>query len=101
MAKAYWIAFYRSIKDPQKFAAYAKLAPAAIQASGGRFIARGGVANTYESGMNERVVMIEFDSIAQAIAAHDTPAYQEALKALGNGADRDIRVVEGIEAQPS
>ena len=101
MAKAYWIAFYRSIKDPQKFAAYAKLAPAAIQASGGRFIARGGVAKTYESGMNERVVMIEFDSVAQALAAHDTPAYQEALKALGNGADRDIRVVEGIEAQPS
>jgi uncharacterized protein (DUF1330 family) len=100
MAKAYWIAFYRSIKDPQKFAAYAKIAPAAIQASGGRFVARGGVVKTYESGMNERVVMIEFDSVAQALAAHDTPAYQEALKALGDGADRDIRVVEAIEAQP-
>ena len=100
MAKAYWIAFYRSIKDPQKFAAYAKIAPAAVQAGGGRFLARGGVAQTYESGMNERVVMIEFDSVAQAKAAHDSPAYQEALKALGDGADRDIRIVEGIDAQP-
>lgn len=100
MAKAYWIAFYRSIKDPQKFAAYAKVAPTAIQAKGGRFLARGGVAQTYESGMNERVVMIEFDSVAQATAAHDSPAYQEALKALGDGADRDIRIVEGIDASP-
>jgi uncharacterized protein (DUF1330 family) len=100
MAKAYWIAFYRSIKDPEKFAAYAKLAPAAVQAKGGRFLARGGVAQAYESGMNERVVMIEFDSVAQAIAAHDSDAYHEALEALGDGADRDIRIVEGIDAQP-
>ena len=100
MAKAYWIAFYRSIKDPAKFTAYAKLAPAAVQAAGGRFLARGGVAQVYESGMNERVVMIEFDSVAQAVAAHDSAPYQEALTALGDGADRDIRIVEGIEAQP-
>jgi uncharacterized protein (DUF1330 family) len=99
MAKAYWIAFYKSISNPEAFAAYAKLAPAAIQAAGGKFIARGGVAKTYESGMNERVVMIEFDSVQQAIAAHDSPAYQEALKALGKGADRDIRIVEGIDGQ--
>ena len=101
MAKAYWICFYKSISNPEAFAAYAKLAPAAIKASGGRFLVRGGVVQTYESGMNQRVVVIEFDNVQQAIAAHDTPAYQEALKALGNGADRDIRVVEGIDAQPA
>ena len=100
MAKAYWIAFYRSIRDQEKFAAYAKVAPAAVQAAGGRFLARGGVAHVYESGMKERVVVIEFDSVAQAVAAHDSAAYQDALKALGDGADRDIRIVEGIDAQP-
>ena len=100
MAKAYWIAFYRSIRNQDKFAAYAKVAPAAIQAAGGRFLARGGVAKTYEAGMDERVVMIEFDSVAQAVAAHDSPAYQDALKALGDGADRDIRIVEAIAPQP-
>lgn len=100
MAKAYWIAFYKSISSPEKFAAYAKLAPAAVQAMGGRFLARGGVAQTYESGLNERVVMIEFESVQQARAAHDSAAYQEALKALGGGADRDIRIVEGIDAPP-
>ena len=96
MAKAYWIAFYRSIKNPDALAAYAKLAAPAIQAAGGRFLARGGVAKTYEAGLSQRVVVIEFDSVAQATAAHDSKAYQEALKLLGNGAERDIRIVEAI-----
>jgi uncharacterized protein (DUF1330 family) len=97
MAKAYWIAFYRSIKNPEAFAAYAKLAPPAIQAMGGRFLARGAPAKVYENAVDQRVVMIEFDSVAQAIAAHDSPGYQEALKAMGKDAvDREIRIVEGL-----
>ena len=96
MAKAYWVVCYRSISNPDAWAAYAKLAVPAIEASGGRFIVRGGVVKTYEAGLNERVVVIEFDSIGKALAAHETPAYKEALKALGNGAERDMRVVEGI-----
>ena len=97
MAKAYWIAFYRSISNPEALAAYAKLAGPAIQAAGGKFLARGGVAQTYEAGLDQRVVVIEFDSVAQATAAHDSPAYQEALRALGTGAaERDMRIVEGV-----
>ena len=96
MAKAYWIAFYRSNRNPDALAAYAKLAGPAIQAAGGRFIARGGTAKTYEAGLNQRVVVIEFESVAKATAAHDSASYQEALKLLGNGAERDIRIVEGI-----
>jgi len=97
MAKAYWIAFYRSIKNPDAFAAYAKLAPAPIQAAGGRFLVRGNPAKVYEAGLNQRVVMIEFDSLAKAVAAHDTPGYLEALKALGKDAvEREIRIVEGL-----
>lgn len=96
MAKAYWICFYRSISKPDALAAYAKLAGPAIQASGGRFLARGGVVKTYEAGLNQRTVMIEFDSVEKALAAHETPGYQAALKALDNGAERDMRVVEGV-----
>ncbi len=96
MAKAYWVATYRSIKNPDALAAYAKLAAPAIQAAGGKFLVRGVPAKTYEAGLNQRVVVIEFDSLAQATAAHDSAAYQEALKLLGNGAERDIRVVEGV-----
>jgi uncharacterized protein (DUF1330 family) len=95
MPKAYWVATYRSIKNPDALAAYAKIAAPAIQSSGGRFLVRGNPIKTYEVGMNQRVVVIEFDSVAQAVAAHDSSAYQAALKALGDGAERDIRIVEG------
>ena len=97
MAKAYWITAYRSVRDPQALAAYAKLAVPALQAAGARLLARGSPARIYENGLDQRTVLIEFDSVAQAIAAHDSPGYQEALRALGNGADRDLRIVEGIE----
>ena len=50
----------------------------------------------YELGLKERTVLIEFDSVEHATAAHDSPAYQAALDALGDGADRDIRIVEGV-----
>ena len=96
MAKAYWIVCYRSISNPDALAAYAKLAGPSVQASGGRFLVRGPAAKTYEAGLNQRTVVIEFDSLEKALAAHDTPSYQEALKALGNGAERDMRVVEGV-----
>jgi len=96
MAKAYWVVTYRAIKNADAFAAYAKLAAPAVQAAGGRFIVRGNPAKTYEAGINQRVVLIEFDSIAQALAAHDTADYATALKALDNGAERDIRIVEGV-----
>ena len=96
MAKAYWIAFYRSIKNPDALAAYAKLAGPAIQGAGGRFLVRGMPAKTYEAGLNQRSVMIEFDSVQAATAAHDSAGYQAALKALGDGAERDIRIVEGV-----
>src|SRR5687767_13631835 len=96
MAKAYWVATYRSIRNPDALAAYAKLAGPAIQAAGGKFLARGTPAKTYEAGLDQRVVVIEFDGVAQATAAHDSAAYQEALRLLGNGAERDIRIVEGV-----
>jgi uncharacterized protein (DUF1330 family) len=97
MAKAYWVATYRSISNPDALAAYAKLAGPAIQAAGGRFLARGTAAKAYENGVLQRTVIIEFDSVAKAVAAHDSPGYQEALRALGRAADRDLRIVEGVE----
>ena len=95
MAKAYWVATYRSLKNADALAAYAKLAAPAIESHGGRFLVRGMPAKTYEVGINQRVVVIEFDSVERAIAAHDSAAYQAALKVLGDGAERDIRIVEG------
>lgn len=96
MAKGYWITAYRKVHDPEKLAAYAKLAGPAIQAAGGRFLARGSAAKAFEAGLQERTVLIEFDSAAQALAAYESEAYRQALEALGNGAERDIRIVEGV-----
>ena len=97
MPKAYWISVYREISDPDKLAAYAKLAGPALAAGGARFLCRGVPSVVYEAGLKERAVVVEWQSVAQAVAAHDSPAYQEALKALGNGAVRDLRIVEGLE----
>ena len=96
MAKGYFISCYRQLTDPAKLAAYGKLAVPAIEAAGGRFLARGVALKAYESGQLERIVVIEFDSVEQAIAMHDSPAYQAALKALDGGAVRDVRIVAGV-----
>lgn len=97
MAKGYWINFYRSISDPAALAAYGKLAGPAITSNGGRFLARGGTVKTYEQGIAQRTMVAEFDSVEQAIAAHDGPAYQAALAVLGNTCERDVRIVEGVD----
>lgn len=96
MTKTYWVSTYRSISDADKVAAYAKLAGPALTAAGGRFLARGEPATTFELGLKQRTVLIEFDSVEQAVAAHDSPAYQAALDALGDGAERDIRIIDGV-----
>jgi uncharacterized protein (DUF1330 family) len=98
MAKAYWISVYHSISDPAARAEYAKLAGPALRAAGGRYIAFGRPAKAYEAGIDLPAVLIEFDSVAQGIAAHESPGYQAALAALGNTAVvRDMRIVEGVE----
>ena len=96
MAKGYWIATYFSISNPDALAEYAKLAGPAITAAGGRFLARGTAAKAYEKGLKQRVVIIEFDSVEKAAAAHDSAGYQAALKVLGSAAERDLRIVEGL-----
>ncbi len=95
MAKAYWVGCYRSISNPDALAAYAKLAGPAIAAAGGKFLVRGTPAKTYEAGLDQRTVVIEFESVVAATAAHDSPGYQAALAALAGGAERDIRILEG------
>jgi uncharacterized protein (DUF1330 family) len=96
MAKGYWVSIYRSISNPAAFQEYARLSGPAIAAAGGRFLARGEPAAVYEQGIKQRLVIIEFDSVEQAVNAHHSEGYQAALKALNNGADREIRIVEGL-----
>jgi uncharacterized protein (DUF1330 family) len=93
---AYWINTFREIRDQEKVDAYVALGGPAVRAAGGTFLARGTAAAAFEQGIRERTTLIVFDSVEQAVAAYESPAYQEALAALGDGAVRDIRIVEGL-----
>ena len=97
MPKAYMIAAYRSVSDPRKLAAYAELAIPALTPFGARVLARGNAAAAFEHGLKERTVIVEYPSLEKAVAAYSSAAYGEALKALGDGAVRDIRILEGLE----
>jgi len=96
MAKGYWICFYRSMGDPNALAEYAKLAAPAIQGGGGKFLGRGMPTKTFEAGKSMRTVVIEFESVDQALKTFESKAYQDACKLLKNSAERDIRIIEGL-----
>ena len=95
MPKAYAIVTYRSISDPEKLAAYAKLAGPAVASFGARFLARGNAAVAREQGVKERTVVVEYPNLEKATAAYDSAAYAVALKALGDGAVRDFGSLKG------
>ena len=96
MAKGYWVVLYRSVSNPAAVAQYAKPAEAAILAGGGRLLSRGTAVKTFEAGIKDRSVIIEFDSPAKAIEVYEGPAYQAALKLLEGAVERDVRVLEGV-----
>jgi uncharacterized protein (DUF1330 family) len=97
MAKGYWVSVYRAVPDPGRLTAYNKLAGPPVRAEGGRTLSRDGRVLAYEAGNTQRVVLVEFDSFEQAVAARESEAYQEALEALPEGLERDFRIVEGID----
>lgn len=95
MAKGYWITFYHSISNPAVMADYVKLATPVVQAHRGRFLSRGVAAKAYEAGVKERSVVVEFESVQDAMAAYESPEYKEAMKVLGD-VKRDVRILEGV-----
>jgi uncharacterized protein (DUF1330 family) len=97
MSRAYWINTVRTVHDAEKLAAYIELAGPVMEAFGGRFLARGLPARAYESGAVERTTLIEFDSVERAIEAYESPGYRAALQALGDGAERDVRIIPALD----
>ncbi|MFJ2738415.1 DUF1330 domain-containing protein [Streptomyces sp. NPDC087440] len=98
MTKGYWVSVYRTISDPERLTAYDKLAGPAVRAAGGRLLAGSGSrVVAHEAGNTHRVVLIEFDSFDQAVAAYDSELYQKALAVLSDSVERDFRIVEGLD----
>ena len=97
MPKGYMISAHRSPADPGKSAAYREIAIPALEKHGGKFLAGGGQVIAKENGIAERTILIEFDSFETAIAAYESEDYKIALAVLDGGADRDIRLFEGLD----
>ena len=96
MAKGYLVVCYREILDPQKLRTYAELAPKAMLPRGAKILARDGRVEAFEDGLAERTILVEFPSYKEAVEAYHSPEYQAAVAALGDGAVRDFRIVEGV-----
>jgi uncharacterized protein (DUF1330 family) len=97
MAKAYWVSVYPANSDPESLTAYDELAGPAVRAGGGRVLSRGRRVVAYEAGSTQRVVLVEFESLHESVAARESEAYQRALAALPDGLERDFRIVEGVD----
>jgi len=95
MAKAYSVLTHTEISDPESFAAYAAPAGPAIEAAGGRFIARSEPIQVLEGENHNRAVVIEFDSIEATNAASHCEDEQRAAQALEQGTRRDNRIAPG------
>jgi uncharacterized protein (DUF1330 family) len=96
MKKGYWIVAYKSISDESANKAHGELALPAVESFGGRFLTRSfSTVQPYEAGLQQRTVVVEFESYEKALAAYESAAYKKALQALGSGAERDFRIVEG------
>lgn len=96
MPAAFWIAHVR-VTDEAAYAEYAKRAPAAIEAHGGKFLARGGKYEILEGADRARHVVAQFPSLEAAHDCYHSPAYQEALSFAVNAAERDLMIVEALE----
>jgi uncharacterized protein (DUF1330 family) len=96
MKKGYWVVVYRSVSDESAVKAYGALGLPAIDAFGGRLLTKStSQMQSHEAGLQLRTILVEFDSYEIALAAYECEAYQKALHALGSGAERDFRIVEG------
>ena len=96
MKKGYWVVAYRSISDESALKAYGALARPAIESFGGRVLTTStSQIQAHEAGLQQRTILVEFDSYEIALAAHESEAYRKALQALGSGAERDFRIIEG------
>ncbi len=97
MKKGYWVVAYQSISDEFAVKAYSTLARQALESFGARLLTSStSQIHAHEAGLQLRTILVEFDSYEIALAAHESEAYQKAIEALGSGAERDFRIVEGM-----
>ncbi len=86
-----------NVTDPTGYNEYKKLAPAAVELYGGKYIARGGRTETLEGDWAPtRLVILEFESIEQAKTWLDSSEYSEARKMRHATTISNMVVIEGV-----
>jgi len=98
MPVAYWLARCK-IDDPIEYKKYTDLVPGIVAKHGGKVLARGGRHRIMEgTDRFHRFVVIEFPSLEQAVACHQSPEYQQAAafrRAAGVGEIEQVIVEAG------
>ncbi len=86
-----------NVTDPIGYEEYKKLAPQSIAVYGGKYVARGGRTETLEGDWSpSRLVILQFDSIEQARAWHDSPEYRQARELRHKTATSNMVAIEGV-----
>ena len=67
----------------------------AIEAAGGKFLSTGAKVVARENGLAQKTVLIECEN-TRLPSLQIIVKNQEALKALADGSDGDIRLIEGV-----
>jgi len=85
------------VQDPKVYERYKELAPPAIAAYGGRYLARGGRTQTMEGEWQpSRLVILEFPTAEKARAWWDSPQYSAAKKLRQSCARTEMVLIEGL-----
>ncbi len=83
------------VTDPETYATYRAQTPGVVERYGGRFIVRGGAAESLEGSPPARIVVIEFQDVAAARRFYDSPEYRAIVGIRQKAAKSRVILVEG------
>lgn len=94
-----YVVAHLAVTDAQAFDRYRQRVPEVIARHGGRYLIRGGRVHPLEGEWPvERLVVLEFASVAAARAFYESPEYQELIPLRQAGAEGTLAIVEGVTA---
>ena len=90
---AYLIAETRNVRDPELMKKYVELAVADTEAAGGKVVAMAPAERLEGDWEPERLVVVEFESMAALKAWYDAPSYQKLIPMRQQAADSKLVIV--------
>ncbi|MYB77500.1 MAG: DUF1330 domain-containing protein [Chloroflexi bacterium] len=88
---------HNAVTDESLYAEFREQAAATIEKYGGRYLVRGGAAEAVEGDwVPDRIVVVEFASVAQAKAWFNSPEFAAAKQVRAKCAEAIVAIVEGV-----